>query len=507
MRKYLITALMLSGIASAAGTPAGTEISNIGTLELSDSVGGPTTQINSAPVVVTVQQVYNLTVTPNGTTDAPGQTYNLAPGATGTLTYELTNTGNGNDTFNVAALNANGLATGTVVGVYRDNPTAGTVGTFDANDTLITNTGSLAADAKVTLFVRYTMPAAAPAGQAHQLDLRGTSTGDTGRTDTNNVGQFTTARVIDLSLTSTQSKTVAAGSSVTFTDTLTNTGNAPISASEIVTATTGAATNGLGTGIANNFTVNYTVAGPNGTFTAATLQGALNQAISGGLNAGAGVTITVTVTPPANVADRDALTLNLNAYSNAVPSGSLVNNALQNDPQGAITNTTTVQRGIGNVVKTGAICTFVNSALSCPDENTSQSTTFSAKPGDYVVYYLKATNSGTGNLYNVRLSDALPANFVPTHLGAATDATGTIKFSTNGTTWTNDVTTLGVLTGGSSVIYTSVENGGNANTIDASDVLTANNTLTLRIVGYIRDGGVTGSAVTRDDTGLTPQVF
>lgn len=502
MRKYLLTALLLTGLASAVGTPAGTQISNIGTLELSDTAGGgSSTTIQSAAVVVNVQQVYNLTISPDGTTAAPGQTVPLAPGATGTLTYTLTNTGNGADSFNLAAVAANVVASGaSIAGIYLDSKTSGVVGSYDAGDTLVTSTGTLAADASATLFVRYTMPTGASGGGPHQLNLTGTSAGDTTRTDTNNVGQFTTTRVIDLGLASNQTKTVAAGGTVTFTDMLTNTGNTTLSAAEITATVSAAATNKATQPTTNNFTVSYQVSGPSGTFTGSDLEAVLDSALQAGLPAGGSATITVTVTANANVADGDTLTLALETYSPVSTTTSTTNNAPQGDTQGRITNVATAQRGLGSVTKTVARCT---SGTTCPTIQAAGTAAISAKPGEYVVYYLQATNTGSGSLYSVRLSDALPANFVPTRIGALTNEVGTLKFSTNGTSWTSDVATLGTITGGASTVYVAVENGGSATSIDNSDTFTGGGYLRLRIVGYIRDGATTGSVVVRDDAGLT----
>ncbi|WP_019011238.1 hypothetical protein [Deinococcus aquatilis] len=511
MRKFLLTALLVSGLASAVGTPVGTQISNIGTLELSDTVGGTTTTtLSSTPVVINVQQVYNVSITPDGTTAAPGQTVGLAPGQTGFLTYTVTNTGNGTDAINLAAITANATAQGAnILGIYLDNKATGTVGSYDAGDTLVTSLTNVAADASNTVFVRYSIPSGttggSAAGSAHQLNLTGTSVGDGTKTDTNNVGQFTVGSVIDMTLTSTQSKTVAAGTTVTFTDVLTNTGNVTLLATDVTAAVVATATNKLGTTITNTFTTSYTVTGgQGGTATGTDLETVLNTAIGTGLLSGSALTITVTntpatgTTPATGAADGDVLILSLETYS---PTTGVTNNALQGDAQGRITNTTTVQRGVGTVTKKLALCT---TTTTCPDFSAAGTTTINAKPGDYVVYYLEALNTGTGSLYNIRLSDALPANFVPVRIGASTTAAAAtaLRFSTNGTTWNNDVTTLGTLTGGTSRLYVAVENGGTATTIDSSDTFNAGNSLRLRIVGYVRKDAVTGGTVTREDIGI-----
>ncbi|MEF2277502.1 hypothetical protein V3W47_04265 [Deinococcus sp. YIM 134068] len=493
-----LSAALQSGL--AVGTASGTAITNTGYLDLNDGV--TTSTLTSNSVVVNVTQVYGITIGPDGTTAAPGQTPTLFPGQTGILTYDLTNTGNGTDTFNVAAATANATAQGAnILGVYLDNTTTGTVGFYDAGDTLVTSVASLAADATRRLFVRYSLPAGttggSASGSAHQLNITGTSVGDTTKTDTNNVGQFTVGRVIDLTLTSTQTKTVTPNGTITFTDTLTNTGNTTLTAADITATVTAAATNGAGASITNNFTTTYTV---NGT-TGSDLEALINTAVGSGLVAGGTLTITVSVVAPSASNDRDQQALTILTYSPTAAGPTVQNNAPSSDTaQGQIVNTAVVTRGTGSVTKTQALCGSAVSA--CPTRTGASNAAISAKPGEYVVYYLEATNTGTGTLSNVRLRDVLPANFVVTHVGATTSVTGgTLKFSTDGTTWATTPAGL-TLTGGTSTLYVGVENGGTATTIDTSDTFPAASTLRVRIAGYVYNGGTTPTTITLDNNGL-----
>ena len=502
MKKFLLTALLLAAGSSAlaVGAPAGSTISNTATLELNDGVATRTETSNT--VNVNVQQVYAVLVTPNGTTAAPGQTVTVQPGSTGILNYVVTNTGNGTDSITLAAVTANATAQGAnILGAYLDNPTTGTVGSYDAGDTLVTSLVSVPADGSRTIFVRYSVPAGSTggsaSGSAHQLNLTATSVGDTSKTDTNNVGQITVGRTIDLTLASTQTKTVAAGGSVSFTDTLTNTGNTPLTAAELTTSTAVATTRG-GTAIADTaFTTSYSVTGPGGTFSGPALDALIDSATGSGLASGSALTITVTVTPATTTLDASQVALTFKAFSPTTGTG-IVNNAPDGDVQATITNTAVLQRGVGTVTKTVAKCT---SSTVCPARASAGTADVSALPGEFVVYYLEAQNSGSGTLTNVRLSDALPANFVITQVGATTSLSGTLKFSKDGATWNADVTTLGTLTGGSDRLYVAVENGGTTTTIDAGDTFAAG-TLRLKIVGYVRDGATTGGTPARSDTGL-----
>jgi len=361
---------------------------------------------------------------------------------------------------------------------------------------------ALAADASRTVFVVYTMPAGAQAGQAHQLNITGTSTGDTTKTDTNNVGQITTNRVVDLSLVSTQSKTVTAGGNVSFTDTITNTGNSLLSNSEVSIAVAPTATDKAGTALTGTpFTVSYTAVGPTGTFTAGSAQSAVQSAIgAGGLPAGSTVTLTPTVTATNTRADGDKYNVNLRAFSGVTTTATVMNNAPSGDPQATIDNLATVQRGVGIIGKTVAFCGATASA--CPNIGASGTGPISAKPGEFVAYYLTAQNNGTGTLFTVKVRDALPTNFVITGLGAKTTNAGTLKYSKDGSTWVTDPATLGALTGGTDTVYVAVENGGTATTIDASDTLSAGSSITVQITGKVRDTAVTSGTPALNASGL-----
>lgn len=490
----LTTALCLgaAGLASAAGSAPGTTISNVGYLDLNDGVS--TSTLQTTPVVVTVQQLYALSVGPDGTVGTPGQTVNTFPGQASALTYTLTNTGNGSDVFSVSAATAGGGASAAAVqGVYRD---ANGNGVYDAADTLVT-TVSLAADASATLFVVYVTPVGTASGSQPLLNLTATSQGNTGVSDTNNVGRFAVGRQIDLLLGTTASDVTGPAQNYVFTDRLDNTGNTTLLASEITLAVTRAATN-AGTPITDNFTVNYQVTGPGGTFTGANLETVADQAIGAGLAAGQSLDVTVTVTTAASSVDADRLSLAISAFSGVSSGAGVSNQALSSDPQGQITNTLTIQRGVGTVNKTVASCG--TTYLSCGTSGGAGPV--AGTPGTYVIYFLTATNTGTGNLFNVRLRDVLPADFVPTHVGARTTAAGTLVFSLDGNTWVTDPATLGVVSGGSSTLYVSVENAAPGTSITLADTFSGGSTLRMSIAGYIRSGAVTGSVLTRDDSKL-----
>ena len=497
--RYLTLGLSLSlavgSQASAIGAAAGSTIRNTATLELNDGVN--TTNITSAAVEIKVQQVYNVSITPDGTTATPGQTTTAAPGQIATLTYTVTNTGNGVDTINLSAVAANASANGTINGIYLDNPTSGTVGSYDAGDTLVTNLASVPADQASTVFVRYTVTSGttgnAAAGTSHLLNLTGTSAGDNTRTDNNNVGQVIVQTVNQLSLSNNVSLNGTPGNDVIFNNTLTNTGNGTVAASAISWDVTNVLTDKSGGAATGTYTYTYTVTGPAGTFTGTDLKTVADQAIgAGGLPSGGTLNIRVTESVPTTAQDgeRNALSIKATGASNAV----------------TVVDTVTVLRGIGAVSKKVLFCGASFSA--CGNDSAAGTSAINAKPGEYVAYFLEANNTGTGTLYNIRLRDALPRDFVISHVGAKTNQSGTIRFSTDGSTWVNDPATLSAMTGGSSTLYVSVENGGSSSTIDNQDVLGASKSLRMMIAGYIRNtaattNGTVATTVTRDDSKIT----
>jgi len=101
----LALAAGLGGQAGAGGTPAGTVIQNQASATADPiNPGGPGLSAQSNVVQAVVSPVCSLSVTPDGSTDAPGQSVTLLPTDTATFTYVVTNTGNTTNTYTLAAL-------------------------------------------------------------------------------------------------------------------------------------------------------------------------------------------------------------------------------------------------------------------------------------------------------------------------------------------------------------------------------------------------------------------
>lgn len=156
-----VMAIAMSAPAFAAGTTAGTNITNTAFVDY--QVGGVSQTQTSGGNTFVVDRKINLLVAEVGAV-----TTNVSPGQTNAITtFQLTNTSNevldfalsatqivggtaahgGTDTFNVSN-----------VRIYRDNAVTGTVGSYDVGDALVTYADELAADTSATLFVLADVP-------------------------------------------------------------------------------------------------------------------------------------------------------------------------------------------------------------------------------------------------------------------------------------------------------------------------------------------------------------
>ncbi len=165
--------------ALAAGTTAGTTITNTATVDF--QVGGVSQVQQSASNNFTVDRRINLLVEEVGTV-----TTNVVPGQTNAVTtFQLTNSSNEVLDF---ALVASQLAGGTAahggtdtfdatnVRIYRDNTVTGTVGSWDAGDTLLTGfVDELVVDTAIRLFIVADIPTGVANNAVAGVTLRATA--------------------------------------------------------------------------------------------------------------------------------------------------------------------------------------------------------------------------------------------------------------------------------------------------------------------------------------------
>lgn len=181
----LAMVLALPTQAQAAGTRAGSTISN--TASASYDTGGGTQTVDSNQVDLLVDELLDVTVDSSDPADVP-----TTPGATTQrLTYSITNNGNGVESFGLTTV-ANGGGDDydpTVTQIYIDNGD----GVFDANtDTLYTpgaNDPTLDPDESVTIFVLSTTPAGVADGDRGTVSLVAAAKTGTGAPGTSFAGQ------------------------------------------------------------------------------------------------------------------------------------------------------------------------------------------------------------------------------------------------------------------------------------------------------------------------------
>lgn len=176
--------LALASPAFAAGVDAGTLIENTATATF-DVGSGPET-LDSNTVSLRVDELLDVTATsldPGPITTAPGSEV---------LTFEITNTGNGPEAFN---LTANPAVGGNDFDVTVDAIAVDTNGngTYDRGvDQILTapeTTASLDADDNLTVFVLVTLPGTATDGQQSDVELTAEAVTGTGTPGTTFAGQ------------------------------------------------------------------------------------------------------------------------------------------------------------------------------------------------------------------------------------------------------------------------------------------------------------------------------
>ena len=356
----------------AAGTLAGTVISNQAYADFKDANGNAMTRVLSNTVTTVVTQVAGVDIVP------PTNSSTAAIGATVDYLIQLFNTGNANDeqTFSYAA---SGAFTPTVTMYYDANNNH----IYDAGtDVLLTETavgsktyktvttGGTAVpinpDDDYDVIIRVTIPGTAVNNQQNIVTITTKSDYDTSKTAT---GTYTTT-VSAAALSAVKTASSAAGShttlpgdTVTYTITLSNTG-----------------TDG-GTGLVISDPIPTNMTYKTGSIT---VGGAAKTDASGDDGADYNHTTAGAVTvSAATIAAGETITVTFQATVNAnVASGTPLEN------QASITYTS----GIPLSVQTNATTFFVGNAASVSISTTATPAT--ANPGDTVTFPFTVTNNG-----------------------------------------------------------------------------------------------------------------
>lgn len=196
MKWWLLAALVTLvpfGTSWAAGTPAGTVISNFATLSYKDVNGNALPNINSNTVTTIVAQVAGVDVSPATSAQS------VAENSTVTYTATITNMGNGTDSF---TLTTSAQSSGWAATIYGD---PNNNGVLDAGEmvagNIISSIANLPADSSRHVFVVVSVPTGALDGSSQAVTLTATSQFNTGVSD---AGVYTsTVSTAVLSMTKT----------------------------------------------------------------------------------------------------------------------------------------------------------------------------------------------------------------------------------------------------------------------------------------------------------------
>ena len=409
MKRFLITALLaVASAASAAGTLAGTAITNTASLESVDDAGQDVST-SSNEVTLTVRHVAAVDITPDGNADQPGQVVIGVPGQNGVLTYQIQNPSNGPDVYDLTTQTTPGTDGGQVTYWEDDGD-----GAFDPTKDKPVTSISLNPDEQKTFFATYPVPANAGSDTAYTFGPVATSEGDRTVQDSGNQGRISTQQVLSLVFSASETGNATSPGSVTYTHTLRNTGNTPLTARNLaLSAQSGA------------WAYTYRVGDA---ASAATPEDAL-AAWAGTLARGESLPVRVTVTAPGGLAGGSQDTLTLGAAITATATDAVDNQTLA--PQ-TLTDVTTILKGIPGAAKTAQSC---GSDASCaaPTPITGNL----VAPNEYVLYTVTGTNGGNGGLRRPVLKDTLPQHLKGVSFSASADGAGSgqVLYSLDGQSW------------------------------------------------------------------------
>lgn len=214
----LLSTMLSAGTAFAAGTPAGTTITNKATATYTDANNNTYAPVESNTVSVTVSQVAGVTTSPATVSQ------NGSPGGKTYFSGQIVNSGNGTDTFNLTAA---GLPAGYTYAIYKDTNGDGILQpSEEVAGNMLGASVSLDADQVQYAIAVITAPAGAAAGSTASLNFTATSVLTPAVSSTSTMTVTIQAAVITFSKSATPAAPKP-GETVTYSITWNNSGTAP----------------------------------------------------------------------------------------------------------------------------------------------------------------------------------------------------------------------------------------------------------------------------------------
>ena len=362
-----------------------------------------------------------------GDGNPPAKTAN--PGDTVLFPFDVHNTGNNPDTYNLTAQVPEGFP----ATIYPDENCDGAMDT--PTPAPVTDTGSMDPGEGKCFILGVSVPEGQapinldghPGSADDNIKITATSNADPNKKDTIST-DLEVNPVAELAFTPDRSGTVTSPGTIVYTHTLKNEGNEPANVTFEVTGTT-------------HPTWTYQISTDGGT----TWKSPDDASITG-LAAGASQEVQVRVIVP------DGEPIGAVDQVQVVAEGTFNSGGTAS---ASVTDTTTVVGGELRLEK---------SARTCEDaacNTVLDSSGAEAKPSDYIEYKIVATNIGTADLEQVIVSDPLPSYTEFVRVSATTTIpSGQVVYSTDGSSWQSTAPST-LATGQSIFVAVDTTNDGN----------------------------------------------
>jgi uncharacterized repeat protein (TIGR01451 family) len=311
-----------------------------------------------------------------GPETSPVVTNSVVPNATTVFNLFANNTSNRNDQYVIEVSTDSTFAT---LGL----PSGWSVNYEDGSGNTITGTGNMLAGANKVVDANVTVASnQAPGAVSVYFRIRSLATGASDMIHT----EVNVSSVANLSISPNNNGQVFSGGTLSYVHTITNLGNVSPELTGDIVVTNSAA---------NWNTVVYYDANNNSVIDAGE---SVVSSISdlGGLNPGQSKKIIVKIFAPAGANDGDSNTTTVSIQN--VTGETVVSNNTVNDATVIISGDITLEK-------------FQSIDATCDGaaDNTLVKTGINAKPGECIVYEIKATNTGTSTVNALEINDSIPA--------------------------------------------------------------------------------------------------